>query len=266
MNKIGFIGAGNMANAIISGIIGSEITQPNSIYVYDLIKEKCNTLQAKGMNVCVNEQEVAEKCDVIFFAVKPQNYIDTVEHIKNADLTGKVIVSIAAGISTQYIEQLYGKPCAIVRVMPNTPLLIGQGATALCKNANVTDKQFSDVCKIFESSGIVEVMQEKDMNSVISVNGSSPAYIYLMAKAMIDSAVSQGIPTEQASGLVYQSILGSAYMLMQSGKTPQELIDMVTSPGGTTLAALQQFEKDGFCEAIDNAMKACTKRAEELGK
>lgn len=266
MNKIGFIGAGNMANAIISGIIGSKIAQANNIYVYDLIKEKCDVLQAKGMNICINEHEVAEKCDVIFFAVKPQNYIDTIDHIKNVDLVGKVIVSIAAGISTQYIEQLYGCSCAIVRVMPNTPLLIGKGATALCKNANVTEQQFTDVCKIFESSGIVEIMQEKDMNSVISVNGSSPAYIYLMAKAMIDSAVSQGIPAEQASGLVYQSILGSAYMLMQSGKTPQELIDMVTSPGGTTLAALQQFEKDDFCKAIDNAMKACTKRAEELGK
>ena len=159
-----------------------------------------------------------------------------------------------------------GTPCPVVRAMPNTPLLLGKGATALCKASNVTDQVFHMVLDIFAASGDVAVLTEDKMNTVIAVNGSSPAYIYLFAKAIVDWAAAQNIENKTALELICKTLEGSAEMLRSSGNTPDELIKMVSSPGGTTLKAMEALKKHGFYEGLWDAMDQCTKRAEELGR
>jgi len=264
--KIGFIGAGNMATAIISGIIKSQLILANDINAFDLSNVACEKMETFGVNVLKNACSVVESSDIIFLAVKPQTYPDVLKEISFCSFEKKIVVTIAAGISSDYIKGYLGENCKIVRAMPNTPLLLGCGATALSACSSVSDEEFNSVRDIFSASGSVCRLDEKDMNSVISVNGSSPAYIYLFAKAIIDGAKEQNIDPETAKALIAQTLIGSAYMLTQSGNTPEELIKMVSSPGGTTLAALDVFYKNNFEQIIKNAMTACTNRAEELGK
>lgn len=266
MRNLGFIGAGNMAGAIMNGMISTQTYPAEHIYVYDIDKEKCNTFQKIGVSVTDSSKNLVTKSDIIFLAVKPQNFADVLTEIKSVVTEQKVFVTIAAGISTQYIVKTLECACPVIRAMPNTPLLIGKGATALCRSSNVSDDSFELVRSIFQSCGTVSVMGEDKMNAVIGVNSSSPAYIYLFAKAVVDSAVKQGIPADVALPLFCQTLEGSAGMLRKEDTTPEQLIKMVSSPGGTTLKALDALYAHGFEQAIDDAMVACTKRAEELGK
>jgi pyrroline-5-carboxylate reductase len=266
MNKsIAFIGAGNMAGAIIGGIIAKSIASPAQLKVYDVNPAASARFAAKSINAAGSASEAADFADILFMSVKPQNYDEVLSAI-NGHTDGKVIVSIAAGISTDYIRARLGHGSRVVRVMPNTPLLLGYGATAISRCETVSDEEFSLVKEIFQSGGIVEVLPESQMNSVIAVNGSSPAYVYLFAKALIDGAAQSGIDAEAAKRLVCQTLIGSAHMLTDSGKTPDELITMVSSKGGTTIAALDALYDHDFEKALKEAMERCTKRAEELGK
>jgi pyrroline-5-carboxylate reductase len=264
-DKIGFIGAGNMAGAIIEGILNQKVTSAENLGVIDICEEKCERFKKRGINVFKKYSEICDFCDIIFLAVKPQNYEEVLAELKGYT-NGKIIVSIAAGISTGYIKQRLGSESLVVRVMPNTPLLLGCGATAMCHVAPVSDEQFEKVKNIFMAGGSVDVLPEDKMNAVISVNSSSPAYVYLFAKAVIDGAVKQGIDAKTAEALVAKTLEGSAKMLQSSGHTPDELIKMVSSPGGTTIAALEGLYAHNFEDAIIDAMERCTKRAEELGR
>lgn len=266
MKKIGFIGAGNMATAIINGMIGNGVTNPADIYVFDLDNQKLSMMAEKGINTCKSANEVVENSHFVVLAVKPQNYQEVLEGIKSSVTDDTVMVSIAAGISIGYVVSTLEKNCACVRVMPNTPLLLGCGATALCPSDNISDDDFRVVRNMFETSGVCQILPESQMNTVISVNGSSPAYIYLFAKAMRDYAVEQGIDSQSAMELICASLKGSAEMLMKSGDDVDTLIKKVSSPGGTTLAALDVLDKGGFYRNIKGAMTACTNRAEELGR
>ena len=266
MNKIGFIGAGNMATAIINGMLSNNVVEAEDIYVFDLDENKLLTMKEKGINACSTAVQVVENSHFVVLAVKPQNYAEVLEDIKNVVTISTVMVSIAAGISIGYVISCLGTDCACVRVMPNTPLLLGCGATALCPSKNISKKDFSVVKSMFETSGVVQVLPESQMNTIISVNGSSPAYIYLFAKAMCDYAQEQGINPNTALELACATLKGSAEMLMKSGDSPDTLIKKVSSPGGTTLAALDVLNKGNFYENIKDAMAACTNRAEELGK
>lgn len=264
-DNIGFIGAGNMAGAIIEGILNKQVARPENLGVIDISFEKCEKFQKRGLNVFKSYEDIANFSDIIFLSVKPQNYEEVLAAIKG-HTDGKIIVSIAAGISTGYIKSRLGSDSHVVRVMPNTPLLLGCGATAMCHVEPVTDEEFEKVRRIFEAGGSVAVLPEEKMNAVISVNSSSPAYIYLFAKAVIDGAVKQGIDADTAKDLIAKTLEGSAKMITSSGYTPDELIKMVSSPGGTTLKALEALYEHGFEGAIVDAMERCTKRAEELGK
>jgi pyrroline-5-carboxylate reductase len=264
--KIGFIGAGNMAGAIIGGILSKGIAKPSEIAVYDISEQKRVEFKKSGVTVLNSIAETSAFADTIFLSVKPQNYEEVLAALSGCIDSSKLLVSIAAGISTAYIKDRIGFDCKVVRVMPNTPLLLGAGATAICLCPPVTKEEFTRVKGIFEAGGIVEVLPEEQMNAVISVNGSSPAYVYLFAKAVIDSAVRQGIDAQAAKSLICKALEGSARMLLESGKEPAELIKMVSSPGGTTLKALEALDEHGFESAIDDAMLRCTKRAEELGR
>lgn len=262
---IGFIGAGNMATAIINGIISKSVAKPEEVAVIDLDTEKCKAFAKDGVKVCSSYDELTNFSDIIFLAVKPQNYDEVLVKLAG-NTTNKTIVSIAAGISTSYIKSKLGEQTHVVRVMPNTPLLLGCGATAMCKVSPVTDEEFNDIENIFMSAGTVSVLPEDKMNAVISVNGSSPAYVYLFAKALINGAKSQGIDEITAQELVVKTLEGSAAMIKSSGKTIDELITMVSSKGGTTLKALEGLYENNFESTLVDAMERCTARAEELGK
>jgi pyrroline-5-carboxylate reductase len=177
---------------------------------------------------------------------------------------GTLLVSIAAGITAPWIKRAVGFDCKLILAMPNTPLLLGQGAVALSRVEPAAVEEFLRVKSLFESVGIAEEIPPALMNEVIPVNGSSPAFVYLFAKTIIDKAAEAGIDEAAARNLVAQTLIGSAHMLRDAGKTPQELIDMVCSPGGTTLAAMAELERLGFTEALGAAFDACVRRAKEL--
>jgi pyrroline-5-carboxylate reductase len=265
-DRIGFIGAGNMAGAILEGILKKQLSAPSQLAIYDVDKSKYNSFTSRGINSYDSISELAQNCNIIFLSVKPQNYEDVLLQLKPFVDESKILVSIAAGISSTYIKLYIGFECKVVRVMPNTPLLLGVGATAICKCPPVCDSEFEKIVDIFKSGGIVEVLPEDKMNAIIAVNGSSPAYVYLFAKAVIDGAVKLGIDAQTAKTLICKTLEGSAKMLTNSGMEPEELIKMVSSPGGTTLKALEALYEHGFEESIKDAMKRCTERAEELGR
>lgn len=265
--RVGFIGAGNIATAVASGLVKCSDIKSEDVFLYDVANSKCEALRDKiGISVAADLPSLVHDCGCLVLAVKPQVYESVLSQLREYITPDKLIVSVAAGIRTDYILSRLGQNLAIVRTMPNTPLLIGEGATALSRNAYVSDEQFDFVCKMFECSGSIAVLDESSMNAVISVNGSSPAYVFRFAAAVIDNAVRQGIDAEVAKNLFVQTLIGSAQMINQSGMDIQSLIDMVTSPGGTTFKALEQLDLRGFDECIDAAMLACTRRAEELGR
>ncbi|WP_243577969.1 pyrroline-5-carboxylate reductase [Clostridium minihomine] len=263
---VGFIGAGNMAGAIINGILRAGIHPAQDMTVFDISEEKRSTFQAKGLQTASSVSELVSGSDIVFLAVKPQNFAEVLESAKQSVTQDKLFVTIAAGISIHYITSTLDCDCPVIRAMPNTPLLVGKGATALCRSQKVTDSDFDFVHSIFQACGTVEILEESQINTATSVNGSGPAYVYLFAKAVAESAERQGIAQDAALRLFCQTLSGSAEMLLHSGHTPEELIKMVSSPGGTTLKALEVFYNRGFEGIIDEAMLACTHRAEELGK
>lgn len=264
--KVGFIGVGNMATAILNGMLSNNYVLPQNVNLFDLDESKCNDFITLGAHFCSDIKEVTIMSDIVVLAVKPQNYADVLEQLSTLDCDDKVFVSIAAGISISYIRTMLKQNVKAVRVMPNTPLLLSKGASALCPSDNVSEEDFEPVKTMFELSGVVEIIEESHMNEIISVNGSSPAYIYLFTKAIVDYAVSCGINRQKALNLICATLEGSAEMMRSSGDDLDTLIKKVSSPGGTTIAALNSFEENNFIDIMNQAMSACTNRAEELGK
>lgn len=263
--KIGFIGCGNMATAMIHGIIQSNIAKPEEIMasaatLATLEKaEKTLSIQT-SLNNCV----VAKDADILFLAVKPQYFEKVINEVKLIVSEQCIIVSIAAGQSIKQIETLFGRSLKIVRTMPNTPAMVNEGITAVCKNENITEDDMKLVMNVFNSFGIAEEVTENLIDAVIAVSGSSPAYIFMLIEAMADAAVAQGMPRKKAYRFAAQAVLGSAKMVLETGKHPGELKDMVCSPGGTTIEAVRVLEKTGFRSSIMEAMKACADRSKNL--
>ncbi|MBQ8057730.1 MAG: pyrroline-5-carboxylate reductase [Ruminococcus sp.] len=267
MNKrFGFIGVGNMATAIIGGMLDSEFVKPQLINIFDLDTSKCENFSSRGVTHRESTADVVKNSDIIVLAVKPQNYAEVLSALSDIDCDGKVFVSIAAGISISFVREQLKQNVKVVRVMPNTPLLLSKGATALCPSENMSDDEFKPIYDMFALSGVVEIFEESHMNEIISVNGSSPAYVYLFAKAMADYAENCGINREKALNLICATFEGAAEMIRNSGDDIETLIKKVSSKGGTTIEALNSFEENNFTGIIKDAMTACTKRAEELGK
>ena len=265
--KIAFIGVGNMAGAIILGITRDNTVADENICVFDVDKEKYKKYSDRGFKFAQNAAEAISFADYTVLAVKPQNYRELLTEVsaKSDSFLGKVFISLAAGVSTDAICGILGKEAAIVRTMPNTPLLVGSGVTALCKNKLVSDGDFSAIKGIFDSMGMTVLLEEKDMNKVIAVTGRSPAYVFSFIKAICDGAASQGLDYPELKESACRAVIGSALLLMNSDKTPDELISMVTSKGGTTEKAMLELERYKFEEAVVSAMQKCTDRAETLG-
>lgn len=265
-DRIGFIGAGNMAWAIVEGLLKKGVALPENLAVCNRTPAKCARFAERGVRTMDSIASLSAGSDILFLSVKPQNYAEVLEELAAADGGQKLIVSIAAGISTAYIREKLGLGCRVVRAMPNTPLLLGYGATALSRGTGVSDEDFEKIRAIFGAGGEVAVLPEEKMNAVIAVSGSSPAYVYLFVKAVIDGAAQQGIDSKTAKRLICQTLVGSAAMILHSGMEPDELIRQVSSPGGTTLKALEALQEHQFAGAVADAMGRCTARAEELGQ
>ena len=264
--NVGFIGAGNMGHAIMKGILGSSMKDEISLFAFDSYQPAMDRAAAMGVTAVGNEAAVVDNCKYVFLAVKPQQLEEVLNAIKDCVTKDTVIVSICAGITDDYIASKTLEGVKVVLVMPNTPLLLGEGATALSRSDSVTDGEFDLVCRIFGSSGIYSVIPKDKMKEIIAINGSSPAFIYLYAKYFIDYAESVGIGREAATELFAKSLIGSAKMITDSGKTIDELITMVSSKGGTTIAGLEKLRENGLDKAVEECCKACTKRAYELSK
>lgn len=262
--RLGMIGAGNMATAILNGVVIKGVFPPNLISISNPHVEKLSHPKELGVNVTTNNAEVVVSSDIIILAVKPQMYGTVLGEIQEL-CSGKCIVSIAAGISSGWIrERIQG--ASVVRVMPNTPLQLGLGATAIADAPEVPTPLFQRVCDIFSAAGSVAVIPEEQMDDVIPVSGSSPAFFFRMVQQMVCWAQEQGMDPKLALELAAASMKGSADLLLQSGKSPEELIRQVCSPGGTTLAALTAFDDRDFNGLIYDAMTRCTRRSRELGK
>ena len=269
VQKIAFIGAGNMASAIIGGNLqnGEQAVFPReSIIVYDINPEKAAALSVTCAATLI---DAVKQCDFCVFCVKPQHFEGVLAEISAAkpDLSGKRFVTIAAGISTAFIEKYLGA-VPVIRIMPNTPLLVGSGVSAVCRNAYVAAEDFHLIFSLFSSIGYAFEIDEKYMNEIVAVNGSSPAYIFLFLKALMDGAKESGLSLDEATlrEVACRSMIGSALLLLSSDKTPEQLISDVTSPAGTTEKAMAVLYGAGFADTVKEAMRACTKRAYELTK
>ena len=264
MLKIGFIGGGNMGGAIIGGIRRSGMDA--EIHIVDSDSAKVEALAKTGVVPCESAQNLAQECKFIFLAIKPQTFDAVLPSMKGYVTENNVLVSIAAGITEDYLISTLGVNVPCVIVMPNTPFLLGEGATALARGTYTSADDFSAVCDIFRTGGITEEISLDKMKEIIAINGSSPAFIYLYAKAFVEYAAENGIDSGKALNLFAQSLIGSAAMLTKSGKTVDELIKMVSSPGGTTLAGLDALYEGDLVGITKDCCGRCTKRAYELSK
>ena len=263
--KLGFIGTGNMASAIMGGVIKNNLIPANEIIGADLFAPGRERVKAQlGINVTDSNKEVVEKAEVFVLSVKPQFYADVIAEIKDDVKENQVIITIAPGKTLSWLEEQFGKAVKIVRTMPNTPALVGAGMTAATPNQYVTEEEMEYVKTLLESFGQVEIIPERLMDAVVPVSGSSPAYVYMMIEAMADAGVSGGLARPQAYRFAAQAVLGSAKMVLDTGKHPGELKDMVCSPAGSTIEAVRVLEEMGFRSAIIEAMKVCEEVSRNL--
>ena len=240
--KLGFIGCGNMAKAMLGGILKNEICAKEDVIATAKSEaSRENARNTYGIQVTADNIEAAKSADVLVLAVKPIFYEEVIHEIKDAVDEKKIIISIAPGKTLAWLEEQFGKKVKLVRCMPNTPALVGEGMTGVCCNEEVTEAEMQDVLKILESCGKAEMLSERLIDVVVSVSGSAQAYRFAA-----------------------QAVLGSAKMVLETGKHPGELKDMVCSPGGTTIEAVRVLEEKGMRSAVIEAMKACVKKGREM--
>ncbi|TAK60837.1 pyrroline-5-carboxylate reductase [Methylobacter sp.] len=267
-NKIGFIGGGNMASSLISGLIASGHA-PEQIWVSDINPDTLTNLKRQlNVNTSANNDDVINAVDVVVLAVKPQTMSAVAQSIAALIQQKKpLVVSIAAGINQNSLSRWLGADAAIVRCMPNTPALVLTGATALHANGKVTDEQCDLAENILRSVGIaLWVEDEAELDAVTAVSGSGPAYYFLLMEAMEKAALELGLNQETARLLVQQTALGAAKIALESAESPEQLRKRVTSPGGTTQRAIETFEQDGFTGLVSKALHAARDRSIEMSK
>lgn len=263
--KLGFIGCGNMAKAIIGGILDSGLLKPEDIIASDVNRAALEKAQ-ETLKITVSQSNtaVASGCEVLVLAVKPQFYLSVIEEISSSVAESTVVVTIAPGQTLKKLKEMFGRKVKLVRTMPNTPAMVCAGMTALCKNELVTEQEFEYVCSLLNCFGKTEEVAEYMMDAVVAVSGSSPAYVYMMIEAMADAAVMGGMPRDKAYTFAAQAVLGSAKMVLETGLHPGALKDMVCSPAGTTIEAVKVLEEKGFRSSIIDAMQACIDKSRTL--
>lgn len=263
--KLGFIGCGNMASAMMSGIIANGIVKAEDIIGADVFAPSREKAQMRlGIRVTESNRKVVEEADIFVLSIKPQFYEKVIAEIRDLVRENQTVITLAPGKTLAWLEEQFQKPVKMIRTMPNTPAMVLEGMTAACPNEYVTEEELSAVLEILGGFGDVEVVPEKMMDAVVAVSGSSPAYVFMMIEAMADAAVAEGMPRAQAYKFAAKAVLGSAKMVLETGKQPGELKDMVCSPGGTTIEAVKVLEATGFRSSLMEAMEACAEKSRRL--
>lgn len=263
--KVGFIGSGNMGGAMMRGILASGKCKEDEIMASDAMAGALTAIEKElGILTSMDNKIVASFADVVFLAVKPQYYQEVIEEIRDVVTLDKVVVTIAPGKTLEWLRGTFVKPVKIIRTMPNTPAMAREGMMGMCPGEYVSKEDIAlvrDICSGFSNT---EIVGENLMDVVTAVSGSSPAYVFMFIEAMADAAVAEGMPRAQAYKFAAQAVLGSAKMVLDTGKHPGELKDMVCSPGGTTIEAVRVLEEKGFRSAVFAAVGACADKARRM--
>lgn len=264
--KTGFIGLGNMARAMIGGMLKKGLVEPQEVIgssktnaTMEKVKEEFN------ITTVLDNGYVAAEADILFLAVKPVFLSEIIAEIRDCVRPDTLIVSIAAGRTLSYLKEAFGRPgLKIVRCMPNTPALVLEGCTGVCAGDEVSEEELGRVIRLLEAFGRADVIPERLMDAVVGISGSSPAYVFMFIEAMADAAVAAGMPRKQAYEFAAQSVLGSAKLVLETGLHPGELKDMVCSPGGTTIEAVKVLEEGRFRGTVMDAVGACIERSRSM--
>ncbi len=264
--KIGFIGLGNMATAMINGMLKKGVARPEDILGAEKNPEAARRAKERfGIRAGTDNRETAREADILFLAVKPQFLTEVIEEIRGQVREETVVVSIAAGRSLSYLQKTFDRPgLKLIRCMPNTPALVLEGCTGVCPGEGVPQEDLEKVLVLLGSFGRASVVPEGLMDAVVGVSGSSPAYVFLLIEAMADGAVAGGMPRQQAYEFAAQAVLGSARMVLETGMHPGQLKDMVCSPAGTTIDAVKVLEEKGFRAAVMDAVAACIEKSKAM--
>jgi pyrroline-5-carboxylate reductase len=263
--KIGFIGCGNMAKAMIGGIVRSGYISPDALYASNRSLPNLEEMKhTYGLNISEDNRKVARVCDIIFLSVKPNMYPHVIEEIKEDISSDALVIMIAAGQTIAQNERRFGRKIKLARAMPNTPALVGDAMSAVSINDFISPEEKQEIKSIFECFGKVEFIDENLMDVVSGVSGASPAYAFLFIEALADGAVLQGMSRQQSYIFASQAVLGAAKMVLETGIHPGKLKDEVCSPGGATIEAIASLEDNGFRSAVIKAVGACVEKSKRL--
>ena len=263
---IGFLGTGNMAEALIKGLIAAGVVEPKQIHGSDPRRERCDQMSNKyGIVAGTSNVDVVQKAEIVVLSVKPQILPKVLEEVAPHLKPSALVISICAGVPVSAIEPRLPEGTRVVRTMPNTPALVGAGATAIAAGQHAKDDDVEATRRIFDAVGMTVVLEEAQLDAVTGLSGSGPAYVFLIIEALSDAGVKVGLSRYNAQALAAQTILGSAKLLIDTNEHPGRLKDMVTSPGGTAIAGLHTLEAGGLRTTLINAVEAATNRSRELG-
>ena len=262
--KIGFIGCGNMASAMIGGILKKQVASPEEILASARTEaSRRKAEEAFGIAVTEDNRRVAAFADLLILAVKPFYYQEVIAEIKDSVRQETVVVSITPGKTLAWLEEQFGRPMRLVRTMPNTPALVGEAMSCVCGGSQAGPEDVEMVCRVFEGFGKTEIVTEELIDVVVGASGSAPSYVFLFIEAVADGAVAEGMSRAQAYRFAAQAVLGSAKMVLETGIHPGQLKDMVCSPRGTTIEAVGVLEEKGFRSAVMEAVRACIRKSRE---
>jgi pyrroline-5-carboxylate reductase len=265
--KLAFLGAGNMAEALVSGILKAKLAPPANISATDISQSRLEHFKKSfQIQVGSDNAEEAKRADVVILCVKPQVMDSVLSEIKGELSGGQLVISVAAGYPLKRLQQYIGEHISLVRAMPNTPAVIQEGVTALAGSSGLPSHHLRQAQAIFESVGKAVLVEETLMDAVTGLSGSGPAYVYLIIEALIDGGVRVGLPRGVATVLAAQTVAGAARLMLETGEHPALLKDRVTSPGGTTIAGLQQLEAGRLRATLMQAVESATNRSRELGQ
>jgi len=265
MFDIGIIGTGNMGEAIIRGLIQNKKVNSNRIIVSDLNQHRLDLIIDKyGIAGVNNNSRLTKFSKIIFLAVKPKDIEKVAEEIKNNLSKDKIVVSVLAGITIDKLKKLLGNSIKIVRVMPNTPAIVGEGAIGISFDSNISEDEREEILDLLKTLGEVFVVEEDLLDAVTGLSGSGPAYVFTFIDALAQGGVKNGLPYDIALKLAVQTVLGSAKLIKEMGEHPAVLRDKVTSPAGTTIYGLHELERKSFRDAVISAVDSATKRSKEL--
>lgn len=263
--KIGFIGLGNMAKAMIGGILAKGMAEPLEILGYAKTEATRKVVkETYGICILKDNAAVAAQADVLILAVKPQMFGEVIPQLKENVRGDALIISIAAGKTMAQIQEAFGRDLKIVRCMPNTPAMVGAGCSGVCRNGLVSDEEMEQCMTLLQSFGMAQEVPERLMDAVGGVSGSSSAFVFMFIEALADGAVKARMPRNQAYRFAAQAVYGSAKLMLETGKHPAELKDMVCSPGGTTIEGVQKLEETGLRSAVMGAVEACVEKSKKM--